>query len=220
MLSKDTFEFFIQLKENNNRDWFQKNKKLYENARKDFEHFVTHLIDEVLKFDSNIGMMEAKNTIYRIYRDVRFSKDKSPYKTNMGSHIVKGGKKSGNAGYYFHFEPGGSFVGGGVWQPMPDKLKVVRNEVYQNIEEFLAIIEEKSFADYFGELQGDKLVNPPKGFPLDFEYIDLLKFKSYTVWKPIPDKIVNSEKLLSEVAGGFKLMKPLIDFINYGFQES
>lgn len=217
MISKRTFDFLVKLKDNNNRDWFQENKGWYQESKVDFETFVALIINEINKFHPELGIIDPKSAVFRIYRDVRFSKDKSPYKINMGAHMVPGGRKSGNAGYYFHLEPGGSFFAGGAHMPAPDRLKTIRKEIYENIDEFLSIIHNKSFSQYFAEIMDEKLVNPPKGFPPDFPHIELLKHKGYTVWKKLPDEIVLSDGLLQELAKGFRLMKPFIDFINYSF---
>ena len=218
MISKRTLNFLVQLKNNNNRDWFQTNKEWYKESKKDFEAFISSLISEINQFSPEIGPIEPKSVIFRIFRDVRFSKDKSPYKTNMGAHVVAGGKKSGNAGYYFHLEPDGSFLAGGAHMPPPDKLKALRKEIYENIDEFLGIIKDKSFNQYFGEIMDEKLVKPPKDFPADFPHIELLKHKGYTVWKPLPDDIITGQYLLKELGKGFRIMKPFIDFINYSYK--
>jgi uncharacterized protein (TIGR02453 family) len=212
-----SLSFIKDLGQNNNRDWFQSHKKRYDEARGEFLGFVEDIINELGLLDPDLGPVEAKNAVFRINRDIRFSRDKSPYKTNFGAFIVKGGKKSGNAGYYFHMEPGGSFAGGGVYHPMPDVLKKIRTEIYGNPEEFLEIIQNDEFASYFGKLwNGDMLKTPPKGFPKDFEHIDLLKYKSYTVWREYDDKMVSGKYLKEETLKAFGIMVPLIRFINFG----
>ena len=148
-------------------------------------------------------------------RDTRFSKDKSPYKTNFGAFIVPGGKKSGNAGYYFHLDPEGTFAGGGVYHPEVHILKKVRNEIFENGEEFRNIIEDKEFRDRFGEMYDDRLKTPPKGFPKDYEHIDLLKYKSYIVSRSYELDLVRSDQLLETVTNDFRQMYPLIRFINF-----
>ena len=218
MISKRTYEFLVELNRNNNREWFQANKAWYEESRKEFEAFTTLLINEITQFHPGLGPVDAKSVIFRIYRDVRFSKDKSPYKTNMGAHLVPGGKKSGNAGYYFHLEPGGSFLAGGAHNPSPDILKNIRKEIYDNIDEFLDIVNNNAFRQYFGEIMDDKLVNPPKGFPPDFPHIEMLKYKAYTVWRNLSDDMILSTDLLRELGHGFRILKPFIDFINYSLQ--
>ncbi len=215
MIKKRTFDFLVALKKNNNRQWFQDNKSWYEEAKKDFTGFIDLLVLEVRKFDSDIGQVNAREAMFRIYRDVRFSKDKSPYKTNIGAYIVPGGRKSGLAGYYFHIEPGDCFLAGGIYMPLPDILKKVRREIYGNIEEFLSIIENRKFSDYFGKIWGEKLVNPPAGYSGEFEYIDLLKYKSYTVIRQIPEELLFEDSLLREVSNGFSIIYPFNKFINY-----
>jgi len=219
MITKTTFSFLNDLNENNNRDWFKANKDRYESVHGEFIEFITHLIAAMNQFDPGIAALNPKDTIFRIYRDVRFSKDKSPYKTHMGAHLVMGGKKSGNAGYYIHLEPGACFAGGGVWQPMPDKLKILRTEIYENLDEFKAILGDTGFKKTFSEMHGDKLINPPKGFPKDHPDIDLLKFKSYTVGKNITDGLVQGKQSIKEVAQIFETMAPFIKFINYAFEN-
>lgn len=208
-------DFLNDLKKNNNREWFQQNKPSYESAREVFLHFVEILVSEIQNIDPEIGAVIPSKTLYRIYRDVRFSKDKSPYKTNFGAHIVKDGKKSGNAGYYFHLEPGGTFIAGGVYQPMPDSLKMVRTEIFENPDEFRAIIESPQFRKNFNELWGDKLKTAPKGFPKDFPDIDLLKYKSYIVAKNLSDTSLSGNKLITELKEILQSLYPLNRFLNY-----
>jgi len=136
MISPNIIKFLTTLKENNNRDWFNKNKKWYQRSIEEFEVYVNCLIGEIQKFDVDIRFLAAKDCIFRIYRDIRFSKDKSPYKTNFGAFIVKDGRKSGNAGYYLHIEPGSSFLGGGIYMPPAETLRVVRKEIFENTKEF------------------------------------------------------------------------------------
>ena len=139
MINKNILLFLNELKNNNNRDWFHANKPKYNEAKVEFENYINNLIPEIGKFDNEIKHLEAKECIFRIFRDVRFSKDKSPYKPNFGAYIVKGGKKSGNAGYYLHIEPENSFLGGGIYMPPSNILKAIRIEIYENIDEFKSI---------------------------------------------------------------------------------
>lgn len=218
-ITKDTLNFLNDLKKNNNRDWFQANKDRYDAARAEFLNLAGILLGEIQAIDPNIGPLKPGDTIFRIYRDVRFSSDKSPYKTHMGAYFVKGGKQSGNAGYYFHLEPGGSFTAGGIWQPAPDILKAVRMEIYENPDEFRSIIKNKTFIDNFGEIHGEKLKTPPKGFPTDFSEIEWLKYKSFTVFRNIPDKLILSEQLIEDSARVFALILPFNRFINYAIDR-
>jgi uncharacterized protein (TIGR02453 family) len=215
---KKSLSFIADLKNNNNREWFQANRSRYEDARGEFIAFVEILVSEIGVFDPDLGPVNPRNTIFRINRDIRFSKDKSPYKTNFGSFIIKGGRKSGNAGYYFHLEPGGTFIGGGIYYPEAEILKRVREEIYGNPEEFREIIKENTFYDYFGEMYDHRLKTVPKGYPKDFEHIDLLRYKSYIVSKAYKDKLASGDGLLEETIKAFRLMYPLIRFINFALE--
>ncbi len=215
MFIQKSFNFLNQLKENNNKEWFNTNKSKYQEGKTEFEHFTSLLIKGIKTFDPELDIINPKDTLFRIYRDVRFSKDKSPYKTNFGAHIVKGGKKSGNAGYYFHLEPGGSFAGGGIYCPMPEILKKVRREIYNNPEEFKSIINSKEFRKSFGLIHGEKLKTVPQGFPKEFPDIDLLRYKSYTVIREFPDELILSDRIIKEAIKSFQLMFPFNSFINF-----
>jgi len=216
MIEKHTYDFLIALKQNNTREWFQANNSWYQEAKYDFEQLVASLISEISKFDPAIGQLKPRDCIFRIFRDVRFSKDKSPYKTNFGAYIVPGGKKLGLAGYYFHIEPGECFLAGGIWHPSPDILKKLRKEIYENIDEFLSILHEKEFSKHFNKIYGEKLVNPPSGYPADFPHIDLLKYKDYNVYTEIPCQDLFTGKILEKAATLYRIMYPFNRFLNYG----
>lgn len=215
MIHKSTIEFLKKLKKNNNREWFNSNKKLYEDAKYDFEIFVFELIQKIAEFDESVSGLEPKDCIFRIYKDVRFSKDKLPYKTNMGAFICKGGRKNNAAGYYIHLSPGECFLAGGLYMPMPDKLLDVRNRIAANYKSFLKIVQDKEFKKYYGELwQGDKLKTAPKGFDKEHPAMEYLKLKSF-----IGDHITNEEKALGKsyldyCAKVFKAAKSLNAFLN------
>ena len=212
-----SLSFLKDLKNNNNREWFQSSRERYEEARQEFLAFLENIVNELGLMDPELGRVDYRSTVFRINRDIRFSKDKSPYKTNFGAFIVKGSKKSGNAGYYFHLEPGNSFAGGGIYHPMPEVLKKIRNEIYENAGEFIEIIRDKEFNDVFGDLwEGDMLKTPPKGFPGDFEYIGLLRYRSYTVWRDFDDKLILGDRLTEETLKIFGLLVPFNRFINFG----
>lgn len=216
---KELLKFLSNLKENNNREWFQENKERYQIARQNHEDFVNKIISGVSAFDSNVPLLKPSECVFRIYRDVRFSKNKQPYKTAFGAVFSRGGRKSKYAGYYLHIEPGNSFAGGGIWRPESDVLKSIRYEIYNFPEEFIKIIENKEFAARFGEISGEKLKNPPKDFPADFNYIELLKFKSFTVGQAFTDEQIMSKGFLLELMETFKTMKPFIGFLNRGIEE-
>ena len=212
--------FLKAIKENNNREWYLANKDWYNNAKTEFEQVTMNLISELGKIDKDIAFLEVSQCTYRIYRDIRFSADKTPYKTHMGAYMVKGGKNSGLAGYYFHVEPGGNMLAGGVYMPMPPVLKKLRKEIYDNIDEFLEIVENKNFKKAFPSLDNDmKLQKAPLGFPKDFEHIDYLKYKSYTVSSSFDDKLLASPKMIEKIIEQFAIMAPFIRFINTALTE-
>jgi uncharacterized protein (TIGR02453 family) len=209
----DLFVFLEDLKKNNQREWFQTHKNEYHDARQNFELMTDVIIHEIRKFDHSIPTLHAKDCIFRIYRDVRFSKDKSPYKTHFGAVVSQNGRKSDRAGYYFHLEPGNSMAAGGLYQPPPDQLREVRHHIFRNSGVLKSIISEKTFRDQFGGIQGDKLKTMPRGFPKDFPDMDLLKYKSYTVYSHFGD-ISLIEEFPFNVINLFKIMHPFIDFLN------
>ncbi len=215
MLHKSTIDFLQKLKKNNNREWFAKNKPLYEDAKYDFEVFIFELIQKISEFDETISGLEPKDCMFRIYKDVRFSKDKLPYKTNLGASINKGGRKAPTAGYYVHIDPSEYFLGSGLYMPMPDKLLAVRNKIAVSSKEFKGIIGNKEFKKYFGKLwEGNSLKTALKGFDKDNPMMEYLKMKSF-----IGGHIVKEEKVLSKgyadyAAKVFKVINPLNDFLN------
>lgn len=218
----DILQFLLALKENNNKEWFDNNRDWYQKSKKEYEEFVAKLIPEVQKIDKGIGALEAKDCTFRIFRDVRFSPDKTPYKTHMGAYFAKGGRKSPLGGYYFHMEPGNSVLAGGIWAPEAPVLKAIRSEIYGFIDEFVDIIESKSFKKHFGELDTDMgvLRSAPKDYPKDFSHIDLLKYKSYTVSKSLPDVLVTDEiALMPKCMEVFKALQPVNAFFNRAITE-
>ncbi len=207
-------DFLSQLEKNNNRDWFNANKSLYLTAKTDFDIFVNKLIPQIHNFDPTIGSITAKECVFRIFRDVRFSKDKSPYKTNMGGFIAKGGRKGGSAGYYLHIDMNQAFIAGGMYMPPSDKLKKVRQEIMYNVDEFKSIIHKPAFQKTFGQIEGEKLKRPPKDFPAEFPDIELLKFKSFTVLHSINTKDILSKDFDKYTVGIFNEMFALNQFLN------
>ncbi len=214
MDSKQLLNFLSKLKKNNTKEWFDTNKPAYEHLKKEWLLFVDDLIDSIRKFDASMGEMEAKKCIFRINRDVRFSKDKSPYKTNFGASINKGGKNGGTAGYYIHIEPGNCFIAGGMYMPEAPILQKVREEIDYHPEIFKKIISAGDFKKHFGGLTGDALSRPPKGYEADNPAIEFLKHKSFLAVRNVSDKDVNAETFTKEVIASFKAMKPLLDFLN------
>ncbi len=217
MIKPSTLTFLKSLKKNNNKDWFDKNKEQYLAAKENVGEFVDELIKKICLFDKKYSDLTSKDCLYRIYRDIRFSKDKTPYKTNIGGSINAGGKKAINAGYYVHIEPGNSFLAGGIWQPEGDMLKKIRQEIDYNSKTFNKILSQKDFKKYFGELDPSyKLKTTPKGYDKDHPDIESLKLTSFIAWKKYSDKVVTGKKFVDELAKGAKTMKPFLDFLNEG----
>lgn len=214
MISKELFQFLTDLKENNSKEWFNANKPIFEKVNKEFKDLTNKLILTIGEFDNKIAHLTPKDCIFRIYRDVRFLHDKSPFKPNFGAFLVPGGKKNPRAGYYLHLENNASFLAGGIYMPPSDILKKVRQEIFYNSEEFLEIIQNTNFVKLFNGIEGEKLVNAPKDFPKDFKHIDLLKFKSYIVVYNIKNEELFSEKMFNKSIEIFKEMKTLNSFIN------
>ncbi|MCE1155664.1 MAG: DUF2461 domain-containing protein [Bacteroidales bacterium] len=214
-------QFIDELIQHNNREWFAENKDRYEATRAYFETISSELIREIMKFDDDIAHVEAKDCIFRIYRDIRFSHDKTPYKNHYGVFIAAaGGRKSVRGGYYLHLEPSKSFVATGVWCPPPPLLKALRETVYENIDELTTIIQDPGFTKWFdGFYDDDKLKSVPRGFPADFEQAELLKLKHYMVEYTLPESILNSDNFVQEVAAIFKAAWPLNKFLNYTVDE-
>ncbi len=222
MIQQPTINFLKSLKKNNKKEWFDKNRKAYEAARADFEGFIQSAIDQHSKNDTDLKELEARKCIFRINRDIRFSKDKSPYKTNFGASMDKGGRKSGFAGYYFQLEPGKSFLAGGLWMPEPEKLKKVRQEIDYCFDEFDGIISSRKFKSWFDELyEGDdiKLSRVPQGFEKDNPASEFLKFKSWLVIHDLTDKEVTAKNLLKTTVDAFVTMQPFIKFLNRALSE-
>lgn len=216
-ISKSTFQFLKDLRENNDRDWFNANKDRYLVAKEEFDQFIDALIAEIGKFDPTVSHFTAKDCVFRIYRDVRFSKDKSPYKTHFGAHITSAPKKSEihtRAGYYIHLEPGDSMLAGGAYMPESKWLRSIREKIYSNTADFKKILNNKSFKEYFGTIEGEKLKKAPKDFPIDHPEIELLKQKSFLASHKLKDKDVLSGDFLDHAGKVFKTLYPFDAFLN------
>jgi uncharacterized protein (TIGR02453 family) len=216
LIKRSTLGFLKDLKNNNNRDWFSQNRSLYMDARKNFESFIRGIIDQIIEFEPILKGLEVGNCVFRINRDIRFSNDKSPYKTNMGAFIVRGGKKNGDrfAGYYIHIEPGASFIAGGAYMPPAPWLTAIREKIDEEAETLLKIMSDEKFIRYFGQFGGEKLKTAPKGYRPDHPNIELLKLKSYVVVNEVPDKKVVSSDYPGYVMEIIRAIKPLNDYLN------
>lgn len=211
---KPVFRFLSSLKKNNNKEWFDAHRKEWDEIRKAFGVFTEALILDISEFDSGISGLQSKDCTFRINRDVRFSKDKSPYKSNMGAWMAPGGKKSDKAGYYLHIEPGHCFIAGGIYMPAPEILRAVRQEIDYNAERFLTLIRDKKYKAAFGDITGEALTRVPQGFSPAPEVEKYIKLKSLVSTRSFSDAEVTNAAFPKEISKLYKLVKPLNDFIN------
>ena len=211
---KNIFEFLIDLRFNNNRPWFKESVQRFQSTKTDFEQFIDTVIPKIRKIDNSINDIKAKDCIYRIYRDVRFSKNKEPYKTSYGAFVSKDGKKSHHAGYYIHFEPDASLICCGVYQPNPTLLKAIRTEIYNNPNEYKNILATIKKRNYFTHFYGDTLKSAPRGFSKNFPDIDLLKNKHFVIAYKIDNEFWFEENLIESIEKVIKAQKKYADFIN------
>lgn len=208
-------DFLSDLSDNNSKEWMDDNKSRYQQARETFITLVNNLLDDIKQFDPDIAPLTAKDCIFRINRDIRFSKNKDPYKNNFGASISEGGKKSASAGYYLHIQPGNeSFIGGGLYMPPGDHLKKVRQEIDYNAPELLKVVSDQDFKRCFGMVQGEKLARAPKGYSPEHPNIEFLKLKSYVVLHKLTDEELSSNNLRHDLAEKCRTMKPFLDFLN------
>ena len=206
-------QFLQELSENNNREWFNDNRKRYHENRDKIIFLTDVLINEIKKFDPEIAGTNPKDCMFRIFRDVRFSKNKQPYKTNFGSFIARGGRKSIYPGYYFHIEPNQSFAGGGVYMPQAEPLKAIRNFMAEHAPDFKEIINEDGFKKTFPEMYDHQLKIAPKGFPKDHEFIDLLKYKSFAFTNRMENKIIKGDNFIEHTVQTFKQLHKINTFL-------
>ncbi len=211
--------FLALLKNNNNRPWFAEHKADYEKIRMDCFREIEELIDHVARFDSRVAGLTPQEATYRIYRDIRFSNDKSPFKTHFGIVIASHGRKTKGAGYYLHIEPGECALYGGVWFPQSDVLRVLRRSVYDNMDELQEIISRPEFRKVFPQLEGDRLKTMPRGYPADAPHAELLKLKEYLVSCRYDDRLFERPDWQDTVAGHIRLLQPFTEFFNFTFDE-
>jgi uncharacterized protein (TIGR02453 family) len=211
---KSVLDFLSDLKGHNNKAWFEEHRSAYDTARTNFENFVDQLISEYGRIDDT-GGITAKDCIMRIYRDTRFSKDKSLYKTNMGATIAPGGKKSTSLGYHLHMQPHDeTLIAGGLYMPTPEQLTSFRSAIDRDAAPFKAIINDKEFKKYFGTLEGEKVKTVPQGYTREHPEIELLRFKQVVVVHRLSDEMVLSPKFRTHVIKTFIAMKPFLDYLN------
>lgn len=216
-IHKDTLDFLKLLSANNNRDWFKSNKGQYEAAKQNVEYFIDDVIKRISKFDPSISHHTGKSAMFRIYRDVRFSKDKSPYKTHFGAHVTGALKKSeihSRAGYYIHIAPSGTMLAGGAYMPLGPWLKGIRRKIAEHPDDFKKVVNKASFKKYFGTFEGEQLKTAPKGYPRDHPQIELLRYKSFLATHECADKDVLSKSFAGHAAQVFKALYPFDEFLN------
>ena len=214
MNTKQILDFLGGLSRNNSRDWMEGYKKIYLSAKSEFQDIVSTLISEISTFDGSISGADVKKCIFRLNRDIRFSKDKRPYKENFGAFISQEGRHSQRGGYYIHLQPSNkSMLAGGVYMPPPDILKKIRQEIDYNPGDLKRILSSKGFVKLFGDMEGEKLKTAPKGYSPDHPEIELLKYKSYIAVHNMNDSVVNKSNFIQYCIEIFQEMKPLNDYL-------
>ncbi|MCK5815316.1 MAG: DUF2461 domain-containing protein [Flavobacteriaceae bacterium] len=211
-IQQSTVNFLKELKSNNNREWFAENKERFLVANDSFISFADDILLEMNKIDS-IETISGKKSVFRIYRDVRFSKNKTPYKNHFSGSLKRATEEL-RGGYYFHVEPGNSFIGGGFWGPNPKDLLRIRKEININAEELIAVISTKKFISNFGNLQGETLKTAPRGFDRNHANIELLRLKQFIVSKKISDEEILGKDFSNVVVDTFKEMRPFFDYMS------
>ena len=218
---KEILQFLTELSCNNNREWFQEHKDWYRNCQQRFEQFTANWLVRLVEIDPEIKGLQPKDCIWRIYRDVRFSHDKRPFKEWFGVFpAAKGGKKSDRGGYYIHIQPGKCMFAGGIWCTNKDLLRAVRREILANYDEVENIFANPMTNKYFQDFDTEQMLKKvPQGFPADFEHADWLKRKAYTFSTPLSDDEVCAPDFLDLVTDISRAAKPINDFLNYTFEE-
>ncbi len=219
-IEKSMLQFLSDLKQHNTREWFNENRKRYEDSRSNFISFLEVFLKGMQEFEPAAYGQTGKDLVFRIYRDVRFSNDKRPYKDHFGAFVAEGGRKSINPGYYLHLAGNNeSFIAGGLWMPPAAYLKAVRQELDYNLDEFKKIVEHPDFEKKFGRISGEQLKTTPKGYDKENPAIEYLRFKSWNATMPLPDKVVLSKEFLEVVLQATKDLKPLNDFLMAPLRE-
>ncbi len=215
--SNNIFSFLRKLTKNNNKEWMDKNRSVYLKAKEEFIEIVDLIINEISKFDENIKNLNPKSCIFRINRDVRFSKDKTPYKKNFGAFFSKGGRHSGYAGYYIHMEPNNrSMIAGGMYEIDNYTITKIRKSIDQDPENIKKILKNLKFKNLFGELKGAKLKSAPRGYTKDNPNIELLKMKHFIVSHTLDDnKLLKSPGFVKDIVHIFRQLSPLVEYLNF-----
>lgn len=213
------FEFLNALSEHNQKEWMDTNKKWYLSTREEFMGDVDLIIKGISFWEPGMEAFKPKDCVFRINRDVRFSANKDPYKTNFAAYFSPEGKKSEGPGYYLNIKKGASMIGGGIWMPMADTLKKIRKEIDYSGGELKEIEADPDFQKLFGEIKGERLKSKPRGYEIDHKYIDYLRLKSFTVFADISDQDVLSGNYIKLALDGFRKMKPFLDFLKQAVDD-
>lgn len=211
---KQIFNFLAHLQIYNERNWFNENKHEYEKARATLETFVNALIPPLVELDESIGTVTALECIFRIYRDIRFSPDKAPYKRHMSAFIANGGRKTRFAGYYIHLQPDESFIAGGVHSPDKFMLESIRNYIFHHPDEIRAILDNKQFKEMFELSDEDRLKNPPRGYSKEFKEIELIKNKHFITYRALDNEFFMQENVVERLMEMFEVQYPFNAFLN------
>lgn len=206
-----TLDFLQDLRFNNHKAWFDENRKRYEQARATFEAFVGDIIQH-FKPVEDLGNTTVKECLYRINRDIRFSKDKTPYNAHMAALIGKGGRKGEGRGYYVHIEPGASMIAGGFYMPTPEQLKQIREAIADKPAKLRAVLDAPDFKKYYGQMEGDKLKTAPKGYTSDHPALDLLQYKQFLASHKLQDEEVLAEHFTADVVKICAALKPFVGY--------
>lgn len=212
--------FLAELAENNSKEWFDDHRQQYDLARKELVDFTAELLESLSLSNPWASILNPSKCLYRINRDIRFSKNKTPYKTGAGIFIAPGGRSSGNAGYYLHIEPDKSFIGGGIYAPQPAVLRAIRQEIYFKGDDFVKILNAPVFKANFDQMMDERLKRPPKGFPADFKHIELLKYKHFVVSHALSLENISRVEMKAKLLPLFEAQKDFIDFLNEAIVNS
>ncbi len=215
---KSILDFLHLLSQNNNREWFNEHKAFYIAVREHHIQLLEKLLLLLAGFDAELRHLRPQECLFRIYRDLRFSRDKTPYKTHFGAFMAAGGKNSERAGYYLHLQPDNCFITGGIWMPEASRLKILRQSIVDNLDEFEDIVHSQDFVSSF-TLDGRRLQTAPKGFPADFPGMDYLKFKDYTATRELNTQETERSDFCEYIAGIFQRLYPFNRFLNYALDE-
>ncbi len=216
MITKNILRFLTSIKKNNNKVWLDANRALYDISKEEFIAEVDQVLKGISGFAPSFVHLNAKDCIFRLNRDVRFSKEKHPYKTNFAAYYNPAGKKGDGAGYYMHIEPGKSFIAAGIWQPPTEHLARIRQEIDYNADEWIKLVSDKKIKKAFSEGfdKSQVLVRAPKGYEESNPVIAFLKMKNFVISNSFTDEELQDKQFVKKLVNCFEAAKPFIDFIN------